>query len=406
MAQVIYRVSGRDGSNHRITKKLRDTDEGKAAAKAFAATLKDATTVYDGRTRIDGRVVTRSFRRRKDLDAWITTTEADKIRGVAVDPRKAKVTFRDYANGWLAKRSTLALRTVETYRYLLDGYLLPTFGDRSLGGINPSDVRAWHAGVAAEHSVTAAKAYRLLRSILNTAVTDEIIARNPCRVKGAGVEKSTERPMASVAEVQALADAVPAYLRAMVLLAAWCQLRRGELLGLRRRDVDVLHGTLTVDVTRVVGIHGNAFQKDPKTVAGKRTLAVPENVLPDLRRHLDTYVGPYPDDPVAVGEGGGVLSPGVLQKAWERARTKVGRPDLRLHDLRHAGLTWSATAGATTAELMRRAGHASPQAALRYQHATEDRDRALAAALAGLAPNAEVVAIKDARKQAEADDGG
>lgn len=393
MAQVIYRVSGRDGSGHRITRKFRDTDEGKAAAKAFAATLDDPLTFYDGRTRVDGRVVTRSYRRRKDLDAWITTTEADKLRGVAVDPRKAKVTFRDYANEWLSKRSALAVRTVETYRYLLDDYLLPTFGDRSLGGFNPSDVRAWHAGEAAEHSVTAAKAYRLLRSILNTAVTDEIIVRNPCRVKGAGVEKSSERPVASVAEVEALANAVPVYLRTIVLLAAWCQLRRGELLGLRRRDIDVLHGTLTVDVTRVVGMHGKAFEKDPKTAAGKRTLAVPENVLPDLKRHLDTYVGPDPDDPVAVGKSGGALSPGVLQKAWERARSKVGRSDLRLHDLRHAGLTWSATAGATTAELMRRAGHASPQAALRYQHATGDRDRALAAALAGLASKAEVIAL-------------
>ena len=142
MAQVIYRVSGRDSTGHRVTEKFRDTDEGRAAAKAFAARLDDPLNFYDGRTRVDGRVVTRSFRRRKDLDAWITTTEADKLGGAAVDPRKAKVTFRDYANGWMAKHSTLAVRTVETYRYLLDDYLLPTFGDRSLGGINPSDVRA------------------------------------------------------------------------------------------------------------------------------------------------------------------------------------------------------------------------------------------------------------------------
>jgi integrase len=57
-----------------------------------------------------------------------------------------------------------------------------------------------------------------------------------------------------------------------------------------------------------------------------------------------------------------------------------------LHDLRHSGLTWAAATGASVAELMRRGGHASPAAALRYQHATEDRDRALADALAELAP--------------------
>ncbi|MDA8356539.1 MAG: tyrosine-type recombinase/integrase, partial [Actinomycetota bacterium] len=70
----------------------------------------------------------------------------------------------------------------------------------------------------------------------------------------------------------------------------------------------------------------------------------------------------------------------------DTARRAVGRPDLHLHDLRHSGLTWSAATGASVAELMRRAGHKSPAAAMRYQHATEDRDRALAGALAELAP--------------------
>ena len=64
------------------------------------------------------------------------------------------------------------------------------------------------------------------------------------------------------------------------------------------------------------------------------------------------------------------------------------------HDLRHAGLTWAAATGATIAELMRRAGHGSPAAALCYQHATEDRDRALADALAGLATAVAVVSIE------------
>jgi len=70
---------------------------------------------------------------------------------------------------------------------------------------------------------------------------------------------------------------------------------------------------------------------------------------------------------------------------------KAKRADLRLHDLRHSGLTWSAATGASVAELMRRAGHASPTAALRYQHATEDRDRVLADALADLATETPVV---------------
>lgn len=96
-----------------------------------------------------------------------------------------------------------------------------------------------------------------------------------------------------------------------------------------------------------------------------------------------------------VSQKGGPVTPQVLAQAWSKARLSVGRLDLHLHDLRHSGLTWSAATGATTAELMHRAGHASAAAALRYQHATEDRDRVLADALAGLAASAAVVPLAD-----------
>ena len=74
----------------------------------------------------------------------------------------------------------------------------------------------------------------------------------------------------------------------------------------------------------------------------------------------------------------------VLQVAGQRARAQVGRTDLRRHDLRHAGLTLAAATGATTVELMHRAGHSSSAAAMRYQHATKERDRIIANALGAL----------------------
>jgi integrase len=79
------------------------------------------------------------------------------------------------------------------------------------------------------------------------------------------------------------------------------------------------------------------------------------------------------------------MLPSTLNRLWQRARAAIGRPDLFYHDLRHSGLTWAAASGASIAELMCRGGHANPTAALRYQHATEDRDRAIADALADLA---------------------
>jgi integrase len=83
----------------------------------------------------------------------------------------------------------------------------------------------------------------------------------------------------------------------------------------------------------------------------------------------------------------------VFGKAFRRARNLAGRPDLTLHDLRHTADTLAAATGATLPELMYRMGHATPHSALRYLHATKDRDRVIGEALAELRPSAPVVPL-------------
>ena len=109
--------------------------------------------------------------------------------------------------------------------------------------------------------------------------------------------------------------------------------------------------------------------------------------------HLSRYTDAGPEALVFTGRAGNQLTRDALQGSWERARTSIGRPDLRLHDLRHTGLTLAAATGATTAELMHRAGHSSAAAALRYQHATQDRDRVIADALGELVEAAPISPI-------------
>lgn len=278
-------------------------------------------------------------------------------------------------------RPDLAIRTKELYEYLLTKHIYPTIGNSSLQNLTPSMVRGWHAELAQRLASTAAKAYRLLSTIMRTALTDGVVVSSPCRVSGAGVEHSAERPVATVGEVEALADAMPDRLRLVVLLAIWCQLRRGEILGLRRRDVDPLHSIIHIEQSRTITRDGTSITKSPKSSAGRRTLSVPMPVMKAVVMRLDRFTCPEPDSLLFCSYNGQPLSVGVLQRAWTKARLSAGRPDLHLHDLRHSGLTFAAATGATTAELMRRAGHASADAALRYQHATHDRDRVLARAL-------------------------
>jgi integrase len=200
--------------------------------------------------------------------------------------------------------------------------------------------------------------------------------------------------MATVAEVEALATAMPNRFQLIPELAAWCQLRRGEILGLRRRDIDLLHATIRIAQSRTFSRSGRSITKSPKTMAGRRTLSVPSNVTPLLKEHLDEWTGSDGDALLFTLNGVTPPSATCLHRCWSKARISIGRPDLHLHDLRHTGLTLAAATGATTAELMHRAGHSSASAALRYQHATRDRDRILADALAKFVQQPEISVLR------------
>ena len=281
-----------------------------------------------------------TFATKGDATAWLARAQTDQARGDFVDPRAGRVTVAAFAELFLADR-VLADRTRETYRGLLDGHVLPALGGIQIGQLAPGTVRGWYARLARDHASTAAKAYRLLRTMMNTAVSDELIARSPCRIDGAGRESAPERPIATLAELEQLVAAMPARFKSIVLLASWCQLRKGELCGLRRRDIDPMRSTVTVAQTLQQLRNGTLVFKEPKTDAGRRTVAIPPHVLPAITKHLDTFTAAEASALVFTGERGGPLRPHVLQKHWARARLAAGRPDLHLHDLRHTGNTWA-----------------------------------------------------------------
>ena len=112
--------------------------------------------------------------------------------------------------------------------------------------------------------------------------------------------------MLSIAEVDALTAAMPEPWRIAVELAGWCHLRVGEVLGLERRDVDLLHRRIKVERT-AYDVGGKLYLGPPKTAAGRRTVSVPPHLLPALQRHLEDSVGPDPSSPLLTGIKGGRL---------------------------------------------------------------------------------------------------
>ena len=331
----------------------------------------------------DGRERSQTFDRKVDADRWLAQVETDKARGQWVDPAHGRITFATWFAEWMATATDLRPNTLALYEYLGRRYLVPAFGSTELAKITAIDVRRWLAGMRGTKlsANTVAKAYRLLKHVMTTAADEGLIGRSPCVVKGAGTEHLPEMKFATVDEVAELADAVGPRYRVLVLLAAFGGLRWGELAGLRRRRVDLLHRTVTV-AEIVTEVNGRLDIGPPKTEAGRRTVVLSAFLIDELAAYLDQRGEIGPDGLVfPAAEGGLMRRSNFRRRTWEPATRAVGVHGLRFHDLRHSAGTLSAVAGATTKELMARMGHSSPRAALIYQHATAERDGAIADAL-------------------------
>ncbi|MCZ7629654.1 MAG: site-specific integrase [Microthrixaceae bacterium] len=318
---------------------------------------------------------------------------AAQSRGIAYDPTGGRIPFRRYAEQWLEGRS-LAATTRDNYAETLERHVYPTFGATPIGRLTPDEVRRWHRPLRERIPSTASRAYRIMHAILATAVEDDLIPRNPCRIKGAGSDPHTERPFVPAEVVLALADIAHARIRPMILVAGFAGLRYGELRALRLRSYDRLHGTLTVRES----IDKRSRRKTTKTDSSQRTVTLPRFVLDAIDAHLTNFVSGDPDDPLFPGEAGGIISDGWFQREWRAARSALGLDEVHFHDLRHAAGTIATQQGATMREVMARLGHSTTSAAIRYQKAAADRDRALAERLDEL--------VDGLRTSANADDSG
>ncbi|MFB7219765.1 tyrosine-type recombinase/integrase [Streptomyces sp. NPDC056227] len=319
----------------------------------------------------------------RDADDWLAEKRSEIRRGDWQDPDSGAVRFQEYALLWVRERR-LSQTTDELYRRLLRLHILPTFEGLDLDQITAPRVRSWRSERldATGAETTVAKSYRLLKAILETAVEDELIRRNPCRIRGAGKETAAERPVATVDQVDALADALGPRWRLMVFLGAYGPLRPEEQAELRRKDVDLDNLTVRVRQAAPELTTGKRAEGPTKSEAGKRLVVLPAFLRADLRRHLDWYAENGPDGLLFVGEKGKPFRRSTFGRKWRAARTKVGLSDgFRFYDLRHTGHTLTTRSGATLKDTMVRAGQSTERAALIYQHSDLERQREVAAGL-------------------------
>lgn len=322
-----------------------------------------------------------------ELDLWRPPGERD------LDRQAQSVTVSDYAYRWNEQRR-LKPTTREQYESYHRNFVAGTeLGRMPIGIVTLADVRDWWAQLQNmpagiyDGATRNARVYSWLRTVFSSATEDGLVTTNPVRIRGAG---ATRRQRAIVvptpAQVTDLADGMPDRLRLLVLLAAWCAMRRGELLGLRRKDV-AEDGAELVIRQAVTYVDGKAVVGSPKNES-QRVVAVPPHLHSVVTAHLAEHTGRaatallFPS--TAEPNAGGLLDEWTLRYHWETSRDDAGLDGLRLHDLRHAGSMWAAATGATVPELQQRLGHESTAAAVRYMHAASGSDKAIAERLSAL----------------------
>lgn len=324
-----------------------------------------------------------TFQTAEDAEAWLAQRRQEIKSGTWTAPStKTHKSFEEYARQNLKNR-TLTDQTRHEYKRMLEKILIPTFGHRIMGTITFDDVDEWYGSLNPETKTQNARVYGLLSSIFKAAVQRQQIPFNPCVIKGASnVRRSREPVPATIEELTAITEKAPEPYRLMVQLAAWCALRSGELTELRRKDIDLKDLKVRID-RAVTWVDSKPIIGDPKNER-KRVVAIPPHLRPMVEAHLKTLSGPEdllfpaPKDPNAL------MTPSMRGTWWRKARKAGGRPDLKFHDLRHTGAVFAAATGATLKELMTRLGHSTTTAAMRYQHAAEDRDSEIAKLLSKL----------------------
>lgn len=220
-------------------------------------------------------------------------------------------------------------------------------------------------------------AYFALSRFMRAAVEYGHIPTSPCRIKGVARDVSEPRPFFDLEDVSRIIDAIDApEVRAALWVKLGTHLRLGEVVGLNAGDV--LQDGTRLRVERQVD--ATTAQLRPTKTSSTRTTVMLAPARTALAEYLRDQPRMLPSAPLFVGPMGGRLSRSRIRVQWNRARDLVGLPDAHIHDLRHTGLTEVAR-HATTREVMARAGHSTTAAAMRYQHATSERDEQIVAAV-------------------------
>jgi integrase len=334
------------------------TDESQCAAHAGDP----AETRWEvaGRYRdSSGKQRARNFDRKTDARAFLATVKTDMVRGTWVDPGQSNTRLGPYAETWFASRLNLRRSTAQTDEGILRRHILPALGDARMGRITRGDVQTWvkslsETGLGPE---SVRRCHRMLRAILADAVDDRIITESPCRRISLPRLEHREHLYLTAEEVERLAVAIDVLYMPLVYSAVYLGCRWGELVGLKRENLDLLRRQVRI-VGTLEEVRGIRYVEETKTRTSRRNLSLPPSLASLLAEHLARAPA---SEFVFTGPKGQWLRRSVFRRAeWKPALGHAGLDEgLRFHDLRHSCAALLIAQGAHPKEIQARLGHAS-----------------------------------------------
>ena len=312
----------------------------------------------------DGRQRSKSFERKVDAERWLRAELGKLDRGEWLDPQAGRLTVGEWSDIWL-KGLTLKPKTKAGYESILRSRVLPMFGDHQLRQVTPAEIRAWMSDMAEEVGPARVRqARQLLYQMMETAVIDELIGRNPVARVTAPSVRPRRQLFLSAQEVTLLADVCEerqAGAGTLVRFLAYTGLRWGEAVALTRSDIRTSKRRVRV-ARSATEVSGRLEWGTPKTHEA-RTVVLPAFLADRLEEHIE---GLNAEALVFTAPRGGPLRTSNFRRdVWAKACEKSGMPEgLLVHDLRDTAASLAISAGASIKAVQRMLGHASAKMTL------------------------------------------
>lgn len=328
-----------------------------------------ALSIGHGKRAVSPRCKTQAAARR-----WLDDVKAKRAAGLPIGGRRG--TVGEWLDTWLEThvKPTVRPSSYAAYESRVRMHLRPALGAVRLSELTPADVRRMMAGLAAKDLTagTAGAILVTLRHALTAAVGDGLIAVNPAAVVRAPASDRASAEPPGVAAVLAMIEAARGHriMEAFIVLAVSTGLRHGELLALTWDRVDIrdpANASLTVAATLSRGQNTGLVIGETKTAASRKTLYLAPSVAATLARHRARQAeermlagAAWVDRGlVFAGPAGQLLDPSRNGRVFHKIQDRAGVPRCRVHDLRHAFVSYLLAAGVDIRTIQELARHGS-----------------------------------------------